>query len=526
MKFELFKTNNLFLIFILALIINNMNSQLEPECSSNSISYSIVANVSKYLEKQKDIEDREIYKEPVIDQLKSKKVGAMKEFEFDNSKFDNIKEYDSLDDLIKDLQSRQLDAIILNEGYSNKTQYLTDDLSMIQKPVEVLPHAFGFQKENTTISDAFNDYLTKGPSNSNAGSKESFIKKWKSINYKTSNIEDLKKSLTGENGSINALFKLNNEPYAYKEENGDITGMELEVLYYIAKEKGYSVNLKEANTYEELIEGLKNKSADVIGGLLPIRDAYKNDITYSQEYFYSSNHIVVRYENLNDSLTWYEPYESTDELDGENLGVLKGSTLVELTSENFPESNVIEKEDSIDLFEGLLMDEFEGFLMDKPTAAFFKSRFPERITYFDENFYDNDYGFAFQNNANGDKYKTDFNDYLKSIDVSQRKELYDKWNALDTSGLTIDKNLNESDVLINAAFLPDIKPLCFQESGEMKGLEIELLYKFAKEKHYNIKLTQISQVEERITYIEDGNADITGGYFTITDERKKKSIFF
>jgi polar amino acid transport system substrate-binding protein len=59
----------------------------------------------------------------------------------------------------------------------------------------------------------------------------------------------------------------------------------------------------------------------------------------------------------------------------------------------------------------------------------------------------------------------------------------------------------------------------------MKGLEIELLYKFAKAKNYNIKMTPISDVEDRITYIEQGTADITGGYFTISDERKEKVDF-
>ena len=163
MAFEYFKTNNLLFILILALIISNMNSQLEPKCSLNSIDYSIVANLSEYLENEKNIDGREIYKDPVIDQLKTKKIGTMKELEFDRSKFDNIEEYDSLDDLIKDLQSRKLDAIVLNEGYSNKTQFLTDDLSRIGRPVDIIPYAFGFQKDNKTLVDSFNEFLKTAP---------------------------------------------------------------------------------------------------------------------------------------------------------------------------------------------------------------------------------------------------------------------------------------------------------------------------------------------------------------------------
>ena len=163
MSFEYSKTNNLLFIFILALIISNMNSQLEPKCSLNSIDYSIVANLSEYLENEKNIDGREIYKDPVIDQLKTKKIGTMKELVFDRSKFDNIKEYDSLDDLIKDLKSRKLDAIVLNEGYSNKTQFLTDDLSRIGRPVDIIPYAFGFQKDNKTLVDSFNEFLKTAP---------------------------------------------------------------------------------------------------------------------------------------------------------------------------------------------------------------------------------------------------------------------------------------------------------------------------------------------------------------------------
>ena len=517
MAFEYFKTNNLLFILILALIISNMNSQLEPKCSLNSIDYSIVANLSEYLENEKNIDGREIYKDPVIDQLKTKKIGTMKELEFDRSKFDNIEEYDSLDDLIKDLQSRKLDAIVLNEGYSNKTQFLTDDLSRIEQPIDIIPYAFGFQKKNTTILASFNEFLKEFPVD-----KDKEMKRWKGINYALKSIEDVKKSLTGENGTINVLFRAKSEPYAYKDKNGDITGLEVLMIYDFAKAYGYKINLKEANTYEELKDSLKNKSADVVGGLFPIKDEYKNDISYSDITLHSVNHIVVRYENLDGSLTWSEPYETESDLDGEKLGVLKGSNFEELTKDNFPKSTLIEKENTFDLLENLMMDEFEGFLLDELSAESFKSEYPDRITYFTENFYDNDYGFAFQKNNKGNTLKTEFNDYLKSIDF---KELYNKWNVEKTSNLTIDKKLNDTAELINAAFILDFKPLCFQENGEMTGAEIELLYKFAKEKNYNIKLTPIDTVEERITYIENGKADITGGVFTINDERKKRVDF-
>ena len=516
MAFEHFKTNNMLLVFILALIIGNMNSQLEPKCSLNSVSYSIVANLSEYLENEKNIDGRDIYKDPVINKLKTKKIGTMKELVFNRSKFDNIKEYDSLDDLIKDLKSRKLDGLVLNEGYANKTQFLTDDLSRIEEPVDVIPYSFGFQKDNKTIVNSFNDFLKTHTD------REKELKRWKGINYGIKSIEEEKKSLTGENGTINALFRLKNEPYAYKDDNGKVTGMEVLMIYDFAKEKGYAVNLKEANTYEELIESLKNKSADVVGGLLPIKEGYRKEISYSNITHSSSNRLVVRYENLNDSLTWSQPYESPDDLDGKKLGVLKGSNLEELTSDNFPESTLIEKENTFDLFEGLMMDEFEGFLMDKPNAEYFKSEYPNRITYFPDSYYDTEYGFAFQKNDKGKNLKTEFNNYLKSINF---QEIYNKWNTRKTSNLTIDKKLNETAELINAAFLPNVRPFCFQEDGEMKGAEIELLYKFAKEKNYNIKLTPIDKVEERISSIENGKANITGGYLTITDERKEKVDF-
>ena len=56
----------------------------------------------------------------------------------------------------------------------------------------------------------------------------------------------------------------------------------------------------------------------------------------------------------------------------------------------------------------------------------------------------------------------------------------------------------------------------------MKGLEIDLLYQFAKSKNYNVEFTQLSNSIERMNLDE---YDITGGSFTITEERAKTISF-
>ena len=58
----------------------------------------------------------------------------------------------------------------------------------------------------------------------------------------------------------------------------------------------------------------------------------------------------------------------------------------------------------------------------------------------------------------------------------------------------------------------------------MKGFETEIIYRLAKAKNYNIKITNVNSIE-RLTYIEEGKADISGGVLTITEERKKRVNF-
>ena len=166
------------------------------------------------------------------------------------------------------------------------------------------------------------------------------------------------------------------------------------------------------------------------------------------------------------------------------------------------------------------MKDIDGFLIDDIITQIYQLEFNDKLTYYRlEGDIKN--AFAFQKNANGVALLNQFNEFLKTINF---EEFYNKWNVLDTSKLTFDKTLNKNGKKLNVALCFQFKPFCFMEKNEPKGLEPEILYLFARKNNYYINLINVN-IAERITYIEQGKADISGGIMSVTDERKKTVNF-
>ena len=497
-----------FLLSIIIINAQNISEIIEPKCDGETIKYSIYANLSEYLENENNIDGRELYNS--VDSLKSKKVGVLSGFYYNKSNFDNAIEYNSYDDLIDDLRKHKLDAIVLHGGMANNVQMFTNDISQLNGQRMLI--GIGLQKDNVTLLNQMNKFIALA---SNSTTKKDL---WLGINYQ---IQYINKTLSGENGTINVVTLLNNPPYSYRDKKGEMTGGDIDFIYGFARDNGYKINLIIANSQDEEIEFLKNKSADLAIGSFPIRNDKRNEINFSNVWHPNAIVTLVRYENLPESAKLGPFYENAKDFDGEDLGILEDSSLEDLTKTNFTKSKYTYYDGTYELFQALLMEEIEGFLMDEPNAEYFKIVYPERITYFPENFQENQYAFGFQKTDEGNILLDKFNQFLSNTNL---KEIYDKWNVNDTTKLTIDKNLNTSAETINAAFLMDLNPLCFLEGTEAKGYEVELLYKFAKEYNYNINFMQVD-VGDRVSYIEENKANISGGWFTITDERKKSVNF-
>ena len=298
-------------------------------------------------------------------------------------------------------------------------------------------------------------------------------------------------------------------------------GSEIEFLYLFAKEYGYKLNLKEVDTYEDQVESLINNSADIAVGYFIIKDDKVNEINYSDFLYESKVYIIVRYSNLPESMEFENPHDSIKQFNGDNMGLLDGSFYTPITKDFFPDSKITTFASYSEIYYHLLMKDIEGFIIDDIIAKYYQIAFNNKLSYYTLGTGIDDVGFGFQKNANGEALLKEFNEFLSTINLDG---IFKKWYVFDTSKLTIDKELNKNDKLLYVAFNLELKPLCFIEGDEIKGFEIEIIYRFAKAKKYNIQITSIN-VAERLTYIENGMANISGGVFTITEERKTKINF-
>ena len=498
-----------FLIFLLSIQIifsQNASELVQPKCSSKKIEYSIVANMKEYLAHENNIDGRELYS--TIDDLKSKKVGTLSFFTLDG--FTNVEKYDSYDDLMDALRKHKVDAIFVDNTLANFTQVLTNDLSQISAAINEIYPALICQKNSSIYQKLlwFKDTIKKN------GAFFDAYYKWMGINEESKYIN---KNISRNLGVIKSLF-FNYPPYVYKDEKGELVGSQVQFLYGLGHQIGYQVDLKVTSSIDELNQAIKNNSFDIVSYFIQ----GKNDSIENSYFLFGEGTLnpVIRYSSHPDSTNWYI-YDSLEHFNGEKLGCANGYSFEYLYKEKFPDSQIDYYNNDYDLLYHLLREEIEGFLADEHVAKNTEKKFPERITYFDVNV-TNNLGFGFKKNDN--TLLNEFNEFLEKQDV---EKLYEKWNAKDTSNIKIEKGINQGEKTIKVGLLADSKPFCFMEDEEeVKGIEAELIYEFAKSKNYNVDLVILINTEDRMKIGEkDTDLNITGGDFTITEERAKTISF-
>ena len=503
---ELLTKITIFILSIQIIFPQKVSELIQPICTNKKVEYSILADMKEYLNNENNIDGRKFYS--TIDDLKenNSKIGILSFTKLDD--FTNIEKYDSVEDLLEALRKHKVDAIFRERSFSNFTQINNNDLFLIPGESNIINHAFVCEK-NSTIYQKLDQYQKIIIEN---GLFNEVFYKWMGIN------EDgyyFNKSLDKNNEILRALF-FYDPPLVFKDENGELVGSIVEFLYGFCHIFGYQLDAQLATSIDELDQAIKNKSFDIVNYY--IQDNVSSEYSYL---IFGSQPLnpIIRYSSHPDSTTW-EIFESPEQFNGQTLGCLNKYSFEYLYKEKYPNSEVKYYDNNYDLLYFLLKGDINGYLIDENIAKNNVKKFPDRITYFDMNVTNN---LAFGFKKNNDTLLNEFNQFLEKQDV---EKIYEKWNVKDTSDIKVEKDNYKGDKTIKVGLLVDSKPFCYKENDEIKGIDADLLFQFAKSKNYNVNLIEFMNAEDRMKIGENNtDFDITGGEFTITEERIKTISF-
>jgi polar amino acid transport system substrate-binding protein len=125
----------------------------------------------------------------------------------------------------------------------------------------------------------------------------------------------------------------------------------------------------------------------------------------------------------------------------------------------------------------------------------------------------------------GTELQQDFNSFLSEI---RRDGTYDeiinRWTrADDASSLTVPQQRGNGRTIRVASF-PSQPPLNFISNGKPSGIEPDLLTEWANRRGWKLEYL-LMDFASQIPAIQTGKADLSVGYISITEERKKQVLF-
>ena len=455
-------------------IINNEGETLKAQCKGNTLKYYFFANLSLYLEivskNYSSYENRPIYTS--VNDIKT--IGVIEGTVYENisQKFNlsDIKTYNSYDEIIFALRRHIIDGFITCKEFGDIIKMNNEDLTYLENnnSEDIIHYNFLIQNFKNKTLYKFEEYI----SNNINELKEI----WFGCDNSTKKINQI---LTGDKGSIIVALNYYEPPYSYLDENGNVTGLILDLLYGFANSSNYTLEILEIDSYYDLKELMDNNTADIYGFMS--HEKVDDRIILSKNIFGNETKsvIVIRDENSDTEKTW--DINSIESFENEKIGALNDT--LDLTKNIFQESEVIIKESVIDLFNSLLLNEISGFIIDELTADYYKQMANSRIFYYPEGVGTKYLGFFFTN----EEVRNQFNEFIPEIKAEN---------------ITVDEILNESEAIeelindlegleiLNVIIKKNIRPFAYIENGIYKGFEINILYNFSNKYNYSLSFNR------------------------------------
>lgn len=198
-----------------------------------------------------------------------------------------ILEYPTYTDLIAALKNGKIDAYISDEPMAYSQLAETDGLALIGDLITQDDYGFILNKNNTQLRDEINEALADLKAQ---GVLEELKSKW--ITSSDTPQMDTAQNWNKPKGTLSVILALDSKPFAYMQDN-EIVGYDVELMYRIAQELGYGLEISSAD-FSALVTSVSSGKSDVAIGCITYTPQRAEQVLFTDATYNSGTVAVVQ----------------------------------------------------------------------------------------------------------------------------------------------------------------------------------------------------------------------------------------
>lgn len=223
-------------------------------------------------------------------------------------------------------------------------------------------------------------------------------------------------------GQLTVCSDIPYAPFEF-EEDGEITGFDIELMEAIANELGLELNVN-AIGFDPIQSGtaLNTDQCDVAASAMTITEEREENLNFTEPYYDAEQSLLAGEDS---------GIASIEDLSGMTVGVQSATTGEDYTRENAPDdAEITAFENPGDLFTALQSNQIDAVLQDLPVNAEY-ARENEGVTVVETYDTGEQYGFAVAEEGSDDLLEA-INDALQTVrDNGTYDELFDKYFSVE-----------------------------------------------------------------------------------------------
>ena len=164
-------------------------------------------------------------------------------------------------------------------------------------------------------------------------------------------------------------------PFSFKEDNGELKGIDINIAKLLAKELGVDVKF-EILPFDKLIPAVSNGKVDIVFSGVTITTKGNTEVAFPGVYFKSGKSIITKNKQLYKGAAEYVNTENI------TLAVTKATTSEDFVKDKYPKTKLILVKNITEAVKLLSEDKIDGIVADFETCELIAFSYKESYLYF------------------------------------------------------------------------------------------------------------------------------------------------